>query len=62
MVEHDPSRWRRFKNLLHRAMEIDPDERLNFLHHECGDDDQLRLEIESLLKRHQADGVILTLP
>jgi eukaryotic-like serine/threonine-protein kinase len=41
--------WERVKGLLHRAMQLAPEERGRFLEQECGTDVLLRSEVESLL-------------
>src|SRR5438477_4918281 len=45
----DPERWRRIEQLYHDALELDPGERGGFLSDSCGDDPELRRELESLL-------------
>ncbi len=41
--------WERVKDLLHRAMQLEPEERSRFLGEACASDDSLRAEVESLL-------------
>ncbi len=49
----------RVGELYHAALELAPEARMDFLAGACGDDNELRLEVESLLKaRQQADGFI----
>ncbi|HEX7516394.1 MAG TPA: serine/threonine-protein kinase [Chthoniobacterales bacterium] len=52
-------RWARVKELFEAAVDLDPNERTVLLDKECGGDDSLRGEIESLLKSdEQTDGFI----
>src|SRR5262249_25771973 len=44
-----PERWNQVDQLLQDAMEREPAERAAFLAEACGGDDELRLEVESLL-------------
>ncbi|MDP9100058.1 MAG: serine/threonine protein kinase, partial [Verrucomicrobiota bacterium] len=45
----DGTRWGRVKELFEAAVDLAPRERATLLDNECGDDDELRSEIESLL-------------
>lgn len=45
----DPERWRRLETLFYAASELDERKRVEFLDQACGQDAQLRAEIESLL-------------
>jgi len=55
----NPDRWRQIGQLYHTALELDPATRVAFLDETCGDDYELRREVESLLHAHeQADGFI----
>src|SRR5438128_1912197 len=52
-------RWARVKELFEAAVEIDPSQRAALLAEECGGDNALREEVESLLKSdEQADDFI----
>src|SRR5215469_6507579 len=53
----DPQRWQKVEALYHSALERASDERVVFLTEECGSDDVLRLEVESLLA--QEDNPVL---
>jgi serine/threonine protein kinase len=54
-----PEQYRRVGELYHAAMELAPEARQDFLIKACGGDDELRREVESLLRaRDQADGFI----
>jgi serine/threonine protein kinase/tetratricopeptide (TPR) repeat protein len=49
--------YRRVGELYHAAMELVPEARLDFLVEACGEDDELRREVKSLLEaQHQADS------
>src|SRR5262245_2191867 len=51
--------YRRVGEIYHGAMELAPEARADFLAGACGDDDELRREVESLLRaREQAEGFI----
>jgi eukaryotic-like serine/threonine-protein kinase len=52
------SRWRRVNELFHAALVCTPDDRDAFLARECGADSQLRLEVQSLLRAHDAAGSV----
>src|SRR5262245_49882153 len=55
----NPDRWRQIGQLYHSALEMELEERAAFLDGACGDDAELRREVESLLQaRQQADGFI----
>src|SRR5262245_45430457 len=55
----NPDRWRQIGRLYHTALELEPARRAAFLDETCGDDYELRREVESLLHAHeQADGFI----
>ena len=45
----DPARWNRIEELLQSALDREPDQRAAFLSSACGDDHDLRREVESLL-------------
>src|SRR5262245_4766176 len=54
-----PERYQQVGQLYHAALEHETDERASFLDGACGDDDELRREVESLLRaREQADDFI----
>jgi hypothetical protein len=42
-------RWERIKDLLHRAMQLNPDQRVRFLDETCPSSDPCRAEVDSLL-------------
>jgi eukaryotic-like serine/threonine-protein kinase len=45
----EPELWRRVEELCHRALELEESDRAEFLDRSCGDDHELRREVESLL-------------
>src|SRR5882762_5630356 len=46
------SRWNRTKDLFGAAVELEPERRSAFLRAACGTDEDLRIEVESLLAAH----------
>ncbi len=48
-----PQRWQQIDELFHAALNYQPAERAAFLVRACGDDESLRLEVESLISSHQ---------
>jgi serine/threonine protein kinase len=55
MVDEGP-RWNRVKQVLQDALERPVEERERFVRGACGDDRELRSEVESLLSAHAAAG------
>jgi eukaryotic-like serine/threonine-protein kinase len=54
-------RWQQIDQLFHAALACEPAERGNFLLNACGDDESLRLEVESLISsHHEAQSFIET--
>ncbi|HYP27224.1 MAG TPA: serine/threonine-protein kinase [Blastocatellia bacterium] len=51
-----PERWKKIEALFESALDRDSAERAAFLDRECGDDESLRQEVESLLAHQQATG------
>ena len=52
-----PERWKQIESLFHTAHSLTPAERAGFLAKACGDDEALRLDVESLLNEPvSADG------
>ena len=45
----EPELWRRVEELCQRALELDPSRRAEFLERSCGEDEELRRKVESLL-------------
>src|SRR5215470_17183418 len=52
-----PERWRQIETLYHAASERDDRDRPRFLDEACGDDRELRREVESLMKQGNLDGM-----
>jgi len=48
-----PARWQEIDQLFHAALSYEPAQRADFLISACGNDESLRLEVESLLSSHQ---------
>ena len=58
----DSERWKQVDTLFHVALERDPADRAAFLDDACGQDDDLRHEVESLLAAASKGQRILDLP
>jgi eukaryotic-like serine/threonine-protein kinase len=54
-----PERWQQIKELYHSTVEREPSERATFLDEACGDDEEIRREVESLLGSHEEAGSYL---
>ena len=57
-----PERWQQIKDIFDRAVECDPAARREFLCECCGDDEELRREVESLLAADPETGSLLDNP
>ena len=44
-----PEKWQKIKGLFEAAQEVSPDKREKFLKNACGDDTDLKMEVEKLL-------------
>jgi serine/threonine protein kinase/Tol biopolymer transport system component/tetratricopeptide (TPR) repeat protein len=55
-------RWEQVKNLFESALGVHPGDRRAFLDRECGDDEELRREVASLLDSHDQSGQFLESP
>ena len=60
MITHD--RWQQIKKIFHSAQERPPGERPAFLNEVCGDDTQIREEVEALLTADAGNENFLTSP
>src|SRR5215510_4777690 len=58
----DANRWKQIKEVYDRALDLSRDERESFLAEACGNDDNLRHEVESLLAAHDDAGAFLQSP
>src|SRR5262245_26737526 len=58
----DAIRWGQIKEVYDRALDLHGEERESFLAEACGDDDDLRREVESLLAAHEDAGTFLQSP
>ena len=56
-----PERWPQIEELYHSALEHDAGERISFLDRACGDDAELRCELDSLLRQEGADSRVFQL-
>ena len=54
--------WSRVQELLHAALEQEPDQRSEFLSHACPDDAEIRSEVESLLSYQGRENAIVSEP
>ena len=57
-----PERWQQVKDIFDRAVECDPASRMAFIRERCGDDEELRREVESLLASDPETGSLLDNP
>lgn len=53
-----PDRWRRIEELFHASLDLVEPQRAAFLRESCGADDQLRIEVESLLANDYQESLI----
>src|SRR6266849_1139327 len=60
--EMTADRWQIIDRLFHSTLECAPEKRASLLSQACGDDQELRTEVESLLRAHEQDGTFLDLP
>src|SRR5215470_11676108 len=58
----DANRWKKIKEVYDRALDLPGEEREGFLAEACGDDDDLRREVQSLLAAHEDAGSFLQSP
>lgn len=57
-----PERWQQISRLSHAALDHHPGKRAEFLDQECGEDNELRREVESLLARDPSAQHVLETP
>ncbi len=57
-----PERWQRIEQLFEHGLEVEPDARPNWLDSTCGEDDDLRREVASLLEANAAAEGFLERP
>src|SRR2546426_2632063 len=57
-----PERWQKVKEIFHSALERAPGERSAFLSDACGQDEELRKEVESLIASHERSGEFIDSP
>ncbi len=58
----DPERWQQIKEIFQAAMELPVAVRQEFIRAECGDDETLRSEVESMLDAHDEAGDFIAAP
>src|SRR5580700_4077159 len=52
-------RWRRIEEVFHRAADLAPADRVEYLSSTCTGDDELRRQVESLLARDNSKDAVL---
>src|SRR6059058_1080214 len=57
-----PERWRQIEHLYHSALKVAADQRSAFLNEECGEDEDLRKEVESLLSYEKSAAEFIESP
>ena len=57
-----PERWEHIKQIFNSAIRQEASQRSAFLSEACGDDEDLRKEIESLIEGHEKDGSFIDSP
>lgn len=57
-----PERWQQVKEIFHSALQHEPARRQTFLTEACGNDNELRLEVESLISSHEKGGSFIDSP
>src|SRR5438046_8901011 len=57
-----PERWRQIEHLYHSALKVAADQRSAFLNEECGEDEDLRKEVESLLSYERSAAEFIESP
>ena len=57
-----PERWQKVKEIFQSVLERRENERAPFLALACGDDEELRKEVESLIAAHEKDGSFIDSP
>jgi serine/threonine-protein kinase len=58
----DPKRWQKLEELFHAALERAPDSRASFVAEACGNDDDLRRELESMLSHDEQSKSFIESP
>jgi serine/threonine protein kinase len=54
--------WQRIEDLFHAALDVAPEERSAYLFRECGGDESLRREVESLINAFETDNSFIEEP
>ena len=55
-----PERWAQVKEIFHSAIELDETHRQDYLARTCGQDEDLRREVESLLREHSSSDPLIS--
>lgn len=57
-----PERWKKIEEIFQEALDRNPSERQKFIEENCGDDTDLRVEVEKLVARFESDEEFLESP
>src|SRR5262249_27442165 len=57
-----PERWQQVNEVFHSALEREPRNRADFLSQVCAGDEELRREVESLIRSHQQNSSFIDSP
>ena len=57
-----PEQWQEIKDVLGRALELDPDRRITYLDAACAGNADMRTELDSLLRSYEEDSSFLSVP
>lgn len=57
-----PERWQQVKEIFNSAISYRSDERSDFISRMCSDDEELRSEVESLIRSHEKSGEFIDAP
>ena len=57
-----PERWQQVNEVFHSALEHEPRQRADFLSQVCAGDEELRREVESLIRSHQQNSSFIDSP
>lgn len=55
-------RWNRIRNIFDAALERAPEERSSFICEQCGTDEALQADVQSLLAAHESAGPLFARP
>src|SRR5262245_47640296 len=55
---NQPKNWQQIESIFHKAIELSPDTRASFLDKTCGQNNELRREVESLIAKDEQTGLM----